>query len=571
MMSLSLFFLFSLPFIGGLSLFFVGRQDNLRKNLSLVIFLLSLCSSVYLLFRPEASWSRYIFNGYTLTLGLGKLSRLILFSANLISALICLYSKDYISVKRGYYSWFLWLLALSNLQILATDFILFVLSWVGSIFILYALLNPGSRSSARKAATILGFSCLCFMIGAYIYCRFSGSTSMSAGMSMVLNRPICWLAFSLMLIGALAKTDAWPFHTWVPAASESAPVTVMAILPASLDKLIGVYLLSRICLDLFILNGFVVAILLIIGSLTIIIAAMLALTQHDLRKMLSYYTISQAGYMVLGIATANAVGIVGAIFHMFNNAIYQNGLFLVGGAVEKEKGSWDLGKLGGLARYMPLTFVSGLVFALSISGVPPFNGFASKWMIYQGVFLGLTSSGHFWLRFVYLFALVAAMFGSTFTLASFLKFIHAIFLGQDNHPEKKPSGETYRGMLIPLLILSGLCIILGVFSNYFIKNLLAPSFSFVLDYGGRWNSLFVALFFAGALILGFILWRLTSGARKVREDGFFIGGESVSGRPVFPATEFYKTIEEIPLFRAAYNFVKSKEWDLRRIIKRKKE
>lgn len=566
MMNLSLILLFSLPFIGGLFLFFLGQQDNLRKNLSLVIFLLSLCSSIFLFFRPEASWSRYIFSGYTLTFGLDKLSRLILFFANLLSALICLYSKDYMSAKRGYFSWLLWLLAFSNLQILATDFVSFSFSWTGSICILYALLNSGSRSNARKAATILGFSCLCFIIGAYIYCRFSGSTSMLVGMSMVLNRPICWLTFSFMLIGALAKMGSGPFHTWIPSASETAPVSVMAIMPASLDKLIGVYLLSRICLDFFVLNGFVVALLLIIGSLTIIIAAIMALTQHDLRKMLSYYAISQAGYMVLGIGTANPIGIIGAIFHMFNNAVYENGLFLVGGAVEKEKGSFDLGKLGGLARYMPLTFVSGLILALSISGVPPFNGFASKWMIYQGAFLGLTSSTHFLLRFVYMFALVAAMFGSTFTLASFIKFIHAIFLGQDNNPGKKPSLETSRKMLFPLLILSGLCIVLGVFSNAFIKNLLAPSFTFVLDYSDAWNSVFVALFFAIALILGFVLWKMTSGGRKVRVDGFFIGGGSVQGRPVFPATEFYKTIEEVPLFRVAYRFLKSEKWDIYNIL-----
>jgi len=565
MTNISLFFLFSLPLAAGISLFFF-RQDTLRKRVSLAVFLLSLLFSIFLFLKPQGLWSRYLFNGYTLTLGLDRLSRLILVFANLFGALVCLYSKDYITDKRGYFSWLLGLMAFTNLEIIATDFIIFTLAWGGSIFMLYALLNLGSGFSAKKAATILGFSYICFISGAYIYFHFSGSFSMSGGMSMVLNRPVCWAAFCLMLTGALAKMGSGPFHTWIPTASETAPIPVMAILPASLDKLLGVYILSRLCLDFFVLNNFVIALLLIIGSLTIIFAVLMALIQHDLRKLLSYHAISQAGYMVLGLGTGNPVGIIGAIFHMFNNAVYKNGLFLAGGAVQKERGTFDLDKLGGLARYMPLTFTSALILALSISGVPPFNGFASKWMIYQGALLGLVSSSGLLLRFVYVFALISAMFGSALTLASFIKFIHAIFLGQNNNPARKEIKEASWSMLTPLLILSGICVLLGIFSNAFIKGTLAPSFSFALNYSGKWNSMFVAAFLGLALVLGFVVWRITSGGRKVREDSFFVGGESEYGAPSFPATEFYKTIEGLPLLAQAYRFLKSEKWDIYNIL-----
>jgi formate hydrogenlyase subunit 3/multisubunit Na+/H+ antiporter MnhD subunit len=562
-MNTSLFFIFTLPLLGALALFSL-KQDRLKKNISLVIFLFSLAAALFLFSRPQFSWSRQFFGGYTLTLGLDRLSRLVLIFANLFGVLVCLFSKDYMTAKRGYFSWLLGLLAFSNLEILAADFIIFTLSWIGSIFMLYALLSLGSKFSARKAATILGFSCICFIIGTYIYCMFRGSYSMSGGMSMVLNRPVCWVVFSLMLIGGLAKLGSAPFHTWIPTASESAPVTVMAILPASLDKLLGVYILSRICLDFFVLNSLVIALLLIIGSLTIIFAVLMALTQHDLRKLLAYHAISQAGYMVVGLGTANPIGIIGAIFHMFNNAIYKNGLFLVGGAVEKQKGSFELDKLGGLARYMPLTFASGLILALSISGIPPLNGFASKWLIYQATLSGLASSGGIALRFVYMFALIAAMFGSALTLASFIKFIHAIFLGQDNNL-KQPLKETSWRMLMPLLVLSGLCVVLGIFANTFIKDALVPSFSFVLKYGGSWNSGLVALFIALALLLGVLLWRIMP-AKKVRQDSFFTGGETAYAYPDFPATEFYKTIEELPLFRGVYRLLKSERWDIYNIL-----
>ena len=121
--------------------------------------------------------------------------------------------------------------------------------------------------------------------------------------------------------------------------------------------------------------------LMAIGSFTIVAAVMMALIQHDLKRLLGYHAVSQAGYMVLGIGTGSIIGIAGGLFHMLNNAIYKHGLFLSGGAVEKKVGTTDLGRLGGLSRFMPISFVTCLIASLAISGVPPFNGFFSKWMI----------------------------------------------------------------------------------------------------------------------------------------------------------------------------------------------
>ena len=565
MINTSLFFLVVLPIISGFLLFLFGKFDNYKKNISLFIFFLSLLFSVYLALKGDFSWSHQVFNNYIPVLGLDKLSRLILVFANLFGFLICLYSKDYMEAKKGYFSYLLWLLAFSNLEIMSMEFITFSLSWAVSIGILYGLLRLGSSFSAKKAAVVLGFSYICFIIGAYLYSTFIGSSNMFSSGKIIINSPICWLAFILMLIGALAKIGSGPLHTWIPTAAEKAPIPVMAILPASLDKLLGVYILSRICLDFFVLNEAIMALLLIIGGLTIIFAVMLALVQHDLRKLLAYHAISQAGYMVLGLGTGNIIGILGAIFHMFNNAIYKNGLFLIGGAVEKKRKTFELDKLGGLARYMPLTFLAGLILALSISGIPPLNGFASKWMIYQGTLQGLATTTNVFLRFIYCFALIAAMFGSALTLASFIKFIHAIFLGQDNSKDKLNTGESSFNMLSPLLILSGLCVILGVFSNSFVNKFIAPSFTFVFDYTGNWNSIVVSLTICLSLILGFILW-YSMRQKKVREDVFFVGGESGYSAPSFPATEFYKTIPEMPLMTRFYRVISLEGLDIYNIL-----
>ena len=164
---------------------------------------------------------------------------------------------------------------------------------------------------------------------------------------------------------------------------------------------------------------------------------MMALVQHDLKRLLGYHAVSQVGYMVLGIGTGSPVGIAGGLFHMLNHAIYKSCLFFGGGAVEKSAGTTDLENLGGLARSMPVTFGTFLVASLAISGVPPLNGFASKWMIYQGIIESARGGGHLWVLW-----LVAAMFGSALTLASFMKVVHAVFLGQPSRCARpKPGGE----------------------------------------------------------------------------------------------------------------------------------
>jgi formate hydrogenlyase subunit 3/multisubunit Na+/H+ antiporter MnhD subunit len=267
----------------------------------------------------------------------------------------------------------------------------------------------------------------------------------------------------------------------------------------------------------------------------------------------------------LGIGTGNPVGIIGAIFHMFNNSIYKSGLFLVGGAVGKKTGTFELDSMGGLVRYMPVTFLTASVLALSISGVPPFNGFASKWMIYQGALLGIASSGNVFLRLIYTFAVVAAMFGSALTLASFIKFIHAIFLGQENLKNTEGLKETSLAMLLPLLVLALLCVFIGVFSNIFISKFMAPAFSFELSLGGSWNSIFVSVVILFSLVCGFFLWN-ASRAKAVRADSLFVGGEVAYDRPLFPATEFYKTVEEMSGMRIVYRFLKSERLDIYNIL-----
>ncbi|HTP58573.1 MAG TPA: proton-conducting transporter membrane subunit, partial [Spirochaetia bacterium] len=232
----------------------------------------------------------------------------------------------------------------------------------------------------------------------------------------------------------------------------------------SIDKLLGIYVLARISLDLFDMapGTWVSMVLMIVGAVTILFAVMMALVQKDYKRLLSYHAISQVGYMVLGIGTGVPAGIVGGLFHMVNHAMYKSCLFLTGGAVEKQAGTTDLSRLGGLARRMPITAIAFIVAAASISGVPPFNGFFSKELVYDGAL----QRG--WIFYA------AALLGSVLTAASFLKLGHAAFFGKPSEQTSQVK-EAPLPMLVPMIVLAGLCVTFGVANQLPLGSLIQPA------------------------------------------------------------------------------------------------
>jgi formate hydrogenlyase subunit 3/multisubunit Na+/H+ antiporter MnhD subunit len=297
--------------------------------------------------------------------------------------------------------------------------------------------------------------------------------------------------------------------------------------------------------------------LMVVGSFTIVAAVMMALIQHDMKRLLGYHAVSQVGYMVLGIGTGVPIGVAGGIFHMLNHAIYKSCLFLSGGAVEKKSGTTELDNLGGFAKIMPLTFITFLIASFAISGVPPFNGFVSKWMVYQGIID--TAKGGGWLWIVWL---VAAMFGSALTLASFMKLIHAVFLGQPSKKQEK--GETAPVMWIPTVILATLCVVFGVFAYAIpLKMFILPSLGEPVTFLGTWFAgLATALILVG-IVIGFIIYFLGT-IVKTREVKTFVGGEFLEKHPEMrvSGTEFYNTVQDIGVLKAIYKLAQKKVFDI---------
>ncbi|MFH1201980.1 MAG: proton-conducting transporter membrane subunit [Candidatus Omnitrophota bacterium] len=471
----------------------------------------------------------------------------------IFTILILIYSVKFMKGIRGIGRYYLYIVLtfISSLGVaLANNLIILLVFWGFLGLTLYILINirqtDESAATAKKSLIIIGGSDSLMILGlGIIYC-LAGTFQMDRIHLAVDGSPLAVLAFLCLAVGCFAKAGAMPFHSWIPDCARDAEIPVTAYLPASLDKLLGIYLLARISMDLFVLNKAMQVFLLFIGAFTIVAAVMMALIQHDFRRLLGYHAVSQVGYMVLGIGTGSPIGIAGGLFHMLNHAIYKSCLFLSGGAVEFKTKTCDLDKLGGLVKFMPITFLTTLVASLSISGVPPFNGFVSKWMIYQGlVELGKTGD-KLWVVW-----LAAAMFGSALTLASFMKLLHAIFLGQ-SRPESKSINEVSWQMWLPTAVLAILCIIFGVFANQVpLKFFILPAVGQV-TFTGIWSAGLATILIIIGLLLGIFIFNLKGLRPNIRQDAPFTGTDAIDAQSRVSGTEFYNTIRELGLLGAIY-------------------
>ncbi len=500
---------------------------------------------------------------------LDSLNGFIVLAAVLFSALTVIYSLPFMKGRgkgAGYYIYIILTAIASVAALLANNLVLLVAFWGFLGMTLYLLINMGqgdTASAAKKAFIIIGGTDALMLLGIGIIYYISGSFQMDRIRIPLYGGPSALPVIAYLCIGVacFAKAGAMPFHTWIPDCAETAPVPVVAFLPASLDKLLGIYLLARISLDLFALSEGVFILLMIIGAFTIVAAVMMALVQHDMKRLLGYHAVSQVGYMILGIGTGVPVGVAGGIFHMLNNAVYKACLFLTAGNVEHRTGTTDLDKLGGLAKVMPITYICALIASLSISGVPPFNGFVSKWMIYQGLIERLSFGGG---RFISVLCLAAAMVGSGLTLASFMKLLHATYLGQRiNKQADKESGEVPWQMWVPTAVLAAICIIFGVFAYQIpLKLFIFPAVPAVTMIGAWYAGLSTFLIILG-LVIGILIFKAGALKPSIRRDTSFTGAEvpqpqgmAVSG------TDFYNTIKEFRGLKGIYALAQKGTFDI---------
>lgn len=569
----------TLPVLTGLLLFFVPEKLRTVKGVAALLISIITCYLTIVIYGSEnqilrldeaAAGSGLSVSGIDLPGSAGRylalncdnLSKLIVLFISIFTFLILLYSLVYIKTGRvkNYYPYFLITLGCAYGAVLSDNLLLFLAFWGVLGLTLYKLISghdEESSAAAKKTLILIGASDSIMIIGIAILWKITGSLSMES-MSVPTSNALTVVAFLALLTGSFTKAGAFPFHTWVPDYAGSAPASSSAYLPASLDKLLGIYFLARITTSMFIMSEWLVILLLSVGVISIITAVMMALVQHNYKRLLGYHAVSQVGYMILGFGLGSMIGVAAGLFHMLNNALYKSGLFLSAGCVEYRTGEEKIDDLGGLSKAMPITFFATLIFAMSISGIPPFNGFASKWMIYQGIIDFGTGSGlanKLWVLWLGL-----AVLGSALTLASFIKLIGGIFLGRRKSEFEKVR-EVPVMMWIPLVVLSLFCIFFGVFAtNLVVPKLLMPV-SGTFEFLGFWNSSFVSLLVLISIILGIILY-LAIGLKKFRTEDSFIGGERIQEQTSYSTPEFYKTIGEFRFFSWMYKKAEEKYFDI---------
>ncbi len=515
-----------------------------------------------------------------LSLRTDLLSVFILLGVAFFGLVVAVYSIGYMKDRprqREYFTYLLWTLGISCGVVLANDLLMLLVCWgfLGlTLYLMAGLSGPGAAEAARKSLMIIGGSDALMLLGVLIYWHLAGTTRMD-GAALALDSPLAYTAFLTLLAGAFAKAGAVPFHSWVPSFGEKVDAPVSAFLPASLDKLLGIYLLARIVLDLFIPTPAMYGMLMLLGAVTVIAAVLMALVQHDLKRLLSFHAVSQVGYMILGIGTGTAIGLAGGLFHMLNNTVYKSALFLGAGMVEKETGTTNLDRLGGLAKLMPVTFIVCAVAALSISGIPPLNGFASKWMIYQGIISSGDNGSFAWVLW-----LAVAMLGSALTLASFVKVLHATFLCKPSARIRQMDiSEKHYSMLLPMIVLAVLCVVFGVFAFQVpLGQLIFPIVEVTVP-GVWWSGLATVLILL-AVIVGIGLYWLTMRGGKLRRVRTYIGGEQmqdvyISNDEPGPqrhvevtGVDFYDTIEQMPGLHRYYALMKARVFDIYNFFKR---
>ncbi|HAR35377.1 MAG TPA: NADH/ubiquinone/plastoquinone (complex I) [Acidobacteria bacterium] len=408
-----------------------------------------------------------------LQLALDSFNLFMLFTIALVSLCISLFSIDYLEHyghKSTFYALFLVMIAGMNGLVLVPDLFSIYLFLEVAAVASYALVAFGLGYDELEASfkyLMLSVVASAFaLLSIVIIFGMTGSLNFQAvaqGLQDLEARLVVGVCVAFFIMGFGLKAALVPFHAWLPDAHPSAPAPISAMLSGLLIKVSGIYALFRVIYSVIGITPVLSRLLMALGTVSMVVAALLALGQKDIKRMLAYSSISQVGYIVLGLALGTPLGIAGALFHLFNHAVAKGLLFLNSGSIQHITGTRNLEELGGLGKKVPVTAGTNLVGSLSIAGVPPLAGFWSKLII----IMALIQAREFG------YALVAIL-ASILTLWYYLLIQRKAFFGRvaDRWLLVK---EAPFWMSAANVVLALICILAGIFFSPIFKTWISPA------------------------------------------------------------------------------------------------
>lgn len=438
---------------------FARKKDGGAGIFSLLAAALLVGLSVYALIEFRGETLVYDMGAWKIPYGiplvLDSFTAFMLLMVNLISFSALAFSLNYIRhlwPDWKYYALFMVLLTGMNGVLITGDLFNFFVFMEIALLAGFALVAYGGQAhefeASFKYAVMAGISSSLILIAiAVIYSATSTLTlAKIAEIYPGLDPRLQIWAGVLLMAGLSLKAAVMPFHAWLPDAHSSAPAPISAMLSGVVIKTLGIYALIRIFYNVLGAPKVFLQVSLVLGAISILLGVILAVGQWDFKRLLAYHSISQIGYVLLGVGLGTPLGMAGAVFHAFNHALFKSLLFLNAGAVEMGLGTRDLRKMGNITRLMPITAHSSMVASLSISGIPPFNGFFSKLVIIIAAVQARQP----------VFGFIAIV-GSLLTLASFMKVQRYGFRAEKlAEPLQTKVGW---GMNLAMILLAVMCVL----------------------------------------------------------------------------------------------------------------
>lgn len=456
------------------------------------------------------------------------------------------------------------------LVVTANNIILFLGAWeLMSLATYFLIVFHDERPSARKAGllylimTHCGTFCVILMF--FLMARQAGSMDLDVISRTGFSPAAASAIFLLALMGFGVKSGFIPQHIWLPHAHPEAPSHVSALLSGVAIKT-GIYGICRVIQVIEPLPDWCGYMLMTMGMVSGVMGVLYALGQHELKKLLAYHSIENIGIIALGLglglvgrghglAFVAVLGFAGGLLHVLNHSLFKGLLFLGAGAVIQKRHTGEMDRLGGLAKIMPVTSALFLVGALSICGLPLFNGFISEFIIYSGLFRGLISLPAFAAISCMAGILMLALMGAL-ALACFAKVYGTVFLGEPREEIKTheaPGREASRWMIMPMMVLAGLCVLIGMAPGIAVPHALRAAEGLAnagpsrIDMGnvlGPLNSVIGVSFVLITAILGLMLARriLLGSADMPVTETWRCGFAKASSRVQYTSSSFARSL-----------------------------